>query len=87
MRQARENRFVYVILAEDRLILPEAKVPQPDHNVHDGDQNSGLPHIIVLPGEGVQDSLVHCAEKLGRYSGSQRARLAVLVRMVSLRLI
>src|SRR6516165_11367820 len=36
MRQARENRLVYVILAEDRLILPEAQAPQPDHNVHDG---------------------------------------------------
>ena len=57
MRQARENRLVYVILAEDRLILPEAKASQPDHNVHDGDPNSGLPHIIVLPGEGVQNGL------------------------------
>src|SRR6516225_7672021 len=55
VRQARENRLVYVILAEDRLILPEANAPQPDHNVHDGDPNSGLPHIIVLLGEGVQD--------------------------------
>src|SRR5262249_16212838 len=53
VRQARENRLVYVVLAEDRLILPEAKVPQPDHN--DGDPNSGLPHIIVLPGGGVQN--------------------------------
>jgi hypothetical protein len=34
--QARENRLVYVILAECRLILPEAQVPQPDHNVHRG---------------------------------------------------
>ena len=57
VRQARENRLVYVIPAEDRLILPEAKAPQPDHNVHDGDPNSGLPHIIVLPGEGVQNGL------------------------------
>ena len=53
VRQARENRLVYVILAEDRLIFPEAKAPQPDHDVHDGDPNSGLPHIIVLPEEGV----------------------------------
>src|SRR5262245_61059357 len=36
VRQARENRFVYVILAEDRLILPEAQAPQPNHDVHDG---------------------------------------------------
>ena len=35
VRQARENRLVYVILAECRLILPEAQAPQPDHNVHD----------------------------------------------------
>jgi hypothetical protein len=35
-RQARKNRLVYLILAEDRLILPEAQAPQPDHNVHDG---------------------------------------------------
>ena len=36
VRQARENRLVYVILAEDRLVLTEAQAPQPDHNVHDG---------------------------------------------------
>src|SRR5262245_40221746 len=35
-RQARKNRLVDVILAECRLILPEAQAPQPDHNVHDG---------------------------------------------------
>jgi hypothetical protein len=34
VRQARENRLVYVILAEDRLVLPEAKAPQPGHDVH-----------------------------------------------------
>ena len=32
-RQARENRLVYVILAEGRLTLPEAQAPQPDHDV------------------------------------------------------
>ena len=36
VRQARENRLVYVILAEDRLVLREAQAPQPDHDVHDG---------------------------------------------------
>ena len=41
VRQARENHLVYVILAEDRLILPEAKAPQPDHNIHDGARNQG----------------------------------------------
>ena len=35
-RQAREDRLVYLILAECCLILPEAQAPQPDHNVHDG---------------------------------------------------
>ena len=39
--QTRENRFVYVIIAEDRLIPSEAKAPQPDHNVHDGAPQSG----------------------------------------------
>ena len=41
VRQARENRLVYLILAECRLILPEAQAPQPDHNVHDGAHNQG----------------------------------------------
>ena len=40
-RQARKNRLVYLILAECRLILPEAQAPQPDHNVHDGAHNRG----------------------------------------------
>ena len=35
VRQARKNRLVYLVLAECRLILPEAQAPQPDHNVHD----------------------------------------------------
>src|SRR6516162_6795517 len=41
VRQAREDRLVYVILAECCLILPEAQAPQPDHDVHDGAPNSG----------------------------------------------
>ena len=36
VRQARENRLVYVILAEDRLVLPEAQAPQPDDDVLEG---------------------------------------------------
>ena len=40
-RQARKYRLVYVILAEGRLVLPEAKAPQPDHNVHEGAPNQG----------------------------------------------
>ena len=34
-RQVRENRLVYLVLAECRLILPEAQAPQPDHDVHE----------------------------------------------------
>src|SRR6476646_4311401 len=40
-RQARKNRLVYLILAECRLILPEAQAPQPDHNVHACARNRG----------------------------------------------
>ena len=36
VRQARENRLVYLILTEGRLVLPEAQAPQPDDDVHDG---------------------------------------------------
>ena len=46
-RQARKNRLVYLILAEGRLILPEAKAPQPDHNVHDGAHNQGGAHHLL----------------------------------------
>ena len=45
--------LVYVILAECRLILPEAQAPQPDHNVHDGRLQSGVTHIICRGSEGV----------------------------------
>src|SRR6202030_2382763 len=41
VRQTRKNRLVYVILAEGRLVPPEAEAPQPDHNVHDGAHNQG----------------------------------------------
>ena len=40
-RQVRQNRLVYLVLAECRLILPEAQAPQPDHDVHDGAHNRG----------------------------------------------
>ena len=40
-RQVREDRLVNVVIAECRLILPEAQAPQPDHNVHDGAPQSG----------------------------------------------
>ena len=34
IRQDREDRSVYLVLAECCLILSEAQAPQPDHNVH-----------------------------------------------------
>ena len=44
---------LYVILAEGRLVLPEAQAPQPDHNVHDMSQ-SRVEGIMVAPKGGVQ---------------------------------
>src|SRR5262249_21509844 len=55
-RQVGQDRLVYLVFAEDRLILPEAKAPQPDHNVHDGAPHSGLLHIIVPSGGSVQEA-------------------------------
>ncbi|MGA7373876.1 MAG: hypothetical protein WBW37_14930, partial [Methyloceanibacter sp.] len=54
VRQARENRLVYVILAECRLVPPEAQAPQPDHNVHDGRPTIMVAHIICWSCECVQ---------------------------------
>jgi hypothetical protein len=47
--QMQQDRLVYLILAECCLILPEAKAPQPDHNVHDGapQSGSGAHHLLV----------------------------------------
>jgi hypothetical protein len=47
VRQARKDRLVYLILAECRLVLPEAQAPQLDHNVHEGAPNGLLP--IMTP--------------------------------------
>ena len=38
-RKIRQDRFVYLVLAERCLILSKAQAPQPDHNVHDGAHN------------------------------------------------
>ena len=51
--EARQDPFVDLILAEDSLVFPKAKPPQPDHDVHSSAPNSGLLHIIVWSGEGV----------------------------------
>ena len=40
-RQARENPFVNLVLAEGRLVLFEAEAPQPDHEVHEGRPTQG----------------------------------------------
>ena len=34
-RQVRQDLVGYLVLAESRLILPEAQAPQPGHNIHD----------------------------------------------------
>src|SRR5262249_31983180 len=39
VRQARQDRLIYLVLAERCLVLSEAKAPQPDHDVHDGAHN------------------------------------------------
>jgi hypothetical protein len=46
-REVRQDRFVYLIVAECRLILPEAQAPQPDHDVHNDAPYLGLPLIMV----------------------------------------
>ena len=54
-RQVGQDRLVYLILAECRLILSKAQAPQPDRDVHFGAPNSGLQRIIVRSGESVQE--------------------------------
>jgi hypothetical protein len=53
-RFAQSYRFKVDSLTEDRLVLSEARAPQPDHDVHDG-AHSPLQHIIVRSAEGVQE--------------------------------
>ena len=50
-RQIGQDRLVYLVFAERRLILPKAQAPQPDHNVHDGRLQSGVAHIICWGSE------------------------------------
>ena len=40
-RQAREDPFVDLIVAECRLVLLEAQAPQPDRNIHEDAHNQG----------------------------------------------
>ena len=78
VRQARKNRFVYLILAERRLILPEAQAPQPDHDVHSLRPQSVATHIMVWLGGRVQEAEVSDKAVIpGRYGcGSNGARHA-----------
>ena len=46
-RQARKDRLVNLVLAEDRLVLPEAQTPQPTPEVPYGTLNGLL--MIVQP--------------------------------------
>jgi hypothetical protein len=46
VRQARKNRLVYLILAECRLILPEAQAPQPTSEVHNGAPTRHCGHFV-----------------------------------------
>jgi hypothetical protein len=76
LRQARENRLVYVILAEDRLVFPEAQAPQPDHHVHED-----APQSAVGPSSSEEET-VSSALCIMRYSGigdGYRGRMEPLV--------
>ena len=53
VRQARENRLVYVILAEDRLVLAEARLRSQTTTSMMAPPTHGLPGIMVLPRGGV----------------------------------
>ena len=56
-RQVREDLLCYLVLAEYRLILPEAKAPEPNPDVHDdAPAISGYTHIMVCLDERVQDA-------------------------------
>ena len=47
-RQVRQDRFVNLVLAEDLLVLSEAKAPQPNHNVHN-DAPAGRNGYVLDP--------------------------------------
>ena len=47
-RQARQDRVVNLVLADDRLVLSEAKAPQPNHYVHDDAPGDRSNHFLYL---------------------------------------
>ena len=55
-RQVGQDRLVYLVFAEYRLVLPKAQTPQPDHDVHNQRPPSGVAHIMVCPSECVQEA-------------------------------
>jgi hypothetical protein len=55
-RQIGHGRLIYLVLAECRLILSEAKAPQPDNDVHDGRAHNRGWHIMVRLHECVQEA-------------------------------
>jgi hypothetical protein len=71
-REIWQDRLVYLILAECRLVLPEAQAPQPDHNVHDGAPTIGVAHIIFGGSEGVQgvDGVLRASQSMVRSNGN-----------------
>ena len=47
-RQIGHGRLIYLVLAECRLILSEAKAPQPDNDVHDGRAHNRGWHVMAV---------------------------------------
>jgi hypothetical protein len=62
VRQARENRLVYVILAEDRLVLAEAQAPEP--SARRAARPAGCVVQTVWPPS--PQSSPRCADQLGK---------------------
>jgi hypothetical protein len=60
--EAREDPLVDLFVAECRLVLFEAKAPQPEHNVHDGVPQSTQTHDRPN-GNGCPDALIRPLKK------------------------
>ena len=45
VRQAPKDRLIYLILAERCLVLPKAKTPQPNPDIHGG---ASAPHRAII---------------------------------------
>jgi hypothetical protein len=82
MRQAWENRLVYVIFAEDGLVLLETQAPQPNHNVHHGALKR-LPLVIAPRGQSVQRSRRMPESNLGQTQTSRFASKMSLSHLIA----